>query len=133
MASLFKQVLKYLAVYVCFWFVMTQVNGFATMLSLYFPVFWVFVYFPAVYHKTQTGFMITVMSGVFFESQFAAFRGGLLPLMVVIFLILRYRRSIVVDTKHNTRIWIATLVHFAMTLFPSLYLWQFDAVNSYQP
>ncbi len=114
-----KQLLKYLLVYILFWVVMTQINDFAALVSLYLPIFWVFVYFPAMQHSTTTGVSITLLSGLFLESQFTEIRGFYLPLMTLIFLVLIYRRSKVVDSKNSNQIAIASLVHWILTIVPS--------------
>ena len=114
-----KQLLKYLLVYILFWVVMTQINDFAALVSLYLPIFWVFVYFPAMQHSASTGVSITLLAGLFLESQFPEIRGFYLPLMMLVFLVLMYRRSKVVDSKNSTQIAIASLVHWILMIVPS--------------
>lgn len=122
METYLKRLLKYLAIYIVFWFMMTQINGFAAYASLYFPIFWVFVYFPATQHAWQSGLAITVLSGIFLESQYTEIRGLYLPLMLVIFLALHFRRSRVVDSKTSTHLGLASIVHWILILIPTAIL-----------
>jgi len=122
MSANYKQLLKFLVVYVAFWFAMTQINSFSSWISLYFPIFWVFVFFPAMLHAWQVGFPITLLCGLFVESQFEILRGIYLPLMLLVYCVLLYRRSKVADTKNSIQIGIASLVHWVLVIVPSCIL-----------
>ena len=119
MSDTIKRLLRYLVAYIVFWFAMTQVNSFAAIFSVYFPVYWVFVYFPAMRHDWKVGLTVTALSGIFLESQYLEMRSIFLPLMLVIFLLLHFRRTKVVDSKSGTQIGIASLVHWILVMIPT--------------
>jgi len=106
---------------------MTQVNSFAAIVSVYLPVFWVFVYFPAMRHDWRSGLVITLLSALFLESQYPETRGVLLPLMMILFLMLHFRRSKVVDSKTRTQIAVASFVHWLLVMIPTAVLQLFQA------
>ena len=122
MALHVKRVILNLVFYLVIWFAVAQLNFFAGWLSINIPVYWVFVFFPVMTLEWREGLIITLICGVFLESQYESFRGILLPLLMVVFVFLHYRRSQLNDGNYRTLLWLASLTHLILVLCMSAVL-----------
>lgn len=127
-----RQALKYVVIYGMIWLTLAQLNAVASLASLFFPMWWIFVYFPAMQHSAKLGLPVTLVAGVFFESQFPPLRGLLLPVMLAVFLLLSYQRSQSFERRKGALLMMASVVHWVLVAVPSALLWFFERVPEFE-
>ena len=132
MGKQFRGGLTYAVIYGLIWLTAAQINAFASYVALYVPIWWVFVFFPAMQHSRRAGLLITVLSGLFFESQYVPLRGILLPVMLGMFALLLQWRSRTPDSGNRVPYALASLTHWILVMFPSVLLWYFERVPAYE-
>lgn len=122
MAPYLKRLFLNLAIYTAIWFWMAQVNFFVGWLSICIPVYWIFVFFPVMTMSWEAGITLTFVFGIFLESQFAGFRGILLPGFLALFLYLHHRRVQLFDMSYRTLLLLASLTHLVIVTGMSIVL-----------
>ena len=115
MALPVKRVILNLVFFLVIWFAVAQLNFFVAWLSISIPAYWVFVFFPVMTLDWREGLVVTLVCGLFLESQYEGFRGILLPLLMGVFVFLHYRRSQLNDSNYSTLLWLASLSHLIVT------------------
>jgi hypothetical protein len=112
--------LLHILVYSMVWFSFAGINHFAAMLFVSIPVFWVFVFFPAMTLNWGLGLTVISVFGLLVESQFTVFQGGYLPACIGLFLYLQYRRAQIFDWNFKHYLVLASISHLWLVTVMSL-------------